>query len=129
MPPQRNKTNSSNVPLRQRSRFPKEPKSFKTIPTASSAPLEKVARSRDLWFEDGDVIIWARDERHSLLFRVHRHILKESRAEPFCTVVDCEYPSPETSGEIFLDGVWVLRYHSRDPIETMHVIKWMYEQP
>ncbi|KAF9783835.1 hypothetical protein BJ322DRAFT_881742 [Thelephora terrestris] len=102
---------------------------LKPFLTAASVPLDKVARSKDLWFKDGDIIIWAKDEYYSSLFRVHRRILKDSRAEPFCTVVDCDYPDPETSGELFLDGVWVLRYHSRDPVETMHVIKWMYEQP
>jgi len=92
-------------------------------------PLEKVARCKDLWFEDGDVIIWAQDQNDSLLYRVHRHVLKNSGAEPFCTVVDCDYPNLETSDETFLDGVWVLKYAGQDPIDTMYLLKWMYERP
>ncbi|KAF9648420.1 hypothetical protein BDM02DRAFT_3115457 [Thelephora ganbajun] len=92
-------------------------------------PLEKVERHKDLWFEDGDVIIWAEDQDASLLFRVHRRVLKESEAEPFCTVVNCDYPNPETSGEMFLNGVWVLKYHEQDPIDIVLVLKWMYERP
>jgi len=92
-------------------------------------PLEKVARCKDLWFEDGDVIIWAQDQNDSLLYRVHRRVLKESGAEPFCTVVDCDYPKPDTSDEAFLDGVWVLKYAGQDPVDTMYLLQWMYERP
>ena len=49
--------------------------------------------------------MWVDDKQGSLLFRAHRRVLKESRAEPFFTIVDCDYPNPETSGETFLDGV------------------------
>lgn len=97
--------------------------------TTPGASLEQVPRCKDLWFEDGDVIIWAQDKKDSLLYRVHRRVLKESGAEPFCTVVDCDYPNPETSNETFLNGVWVLRYADQDPIDIMHVLKWMYERP
>ena len=92
-------------------------------------PLEEVARCKDLWFEDGDVVIWAQVQNDSMLYRVHRRVLKESGAEPFCTVVDCDYPNLETSGETFLDGVWVLKYAEQDPVDIMHVLKWMYERP
>lgn len=91
--------------------------------------LEQVPRCRDLWLEDGDVIFWAGDENDSMLFRVHRRVLKESGAEPFCTVVDCDYPNPKTSNETFLNGVWVIKYTDQDPIDIMHVLKWMYERP
>jgi hypothetical protein len=64
-----------------------------------------------------------------MLYRVHRRVLKESGAEPFCTVVSCDYPNPETSDETFLDGIWVLKYVGQDPIDIMYVLKWMYERP
>jgi hypothetical protein len=99
------------------------------LPPTSRTPLEEVPKCDGLWFKDGDVIIWAGGKQGSSLFRVHRRVLKESRAEPFCTVVDCDYPSPETSNETFLDGVWVLKYDEQDPVEVMYVIKWMYERP
>ena len=92
-------------------------------------PLEKVERCKKVWFEDGDVIIWAQDQSGSMLYRVHRRVLGESGAEPFCTVVDCDYPNPETSSELFLDGVWVLKYAGQDPIDIMYVLEWMYERP
>ena len=101
----------------------------KNVTPTSGVPLERVPRCRDLWFEDGDVIIWAQDEKDSLLCRVHRRVLKESKAEPFCTVVNCDYPDPKTSDETFLDGVWVLKYVDQDPIDVMYVLKWMYERP
>jgi len=91
--------------------------------------LKRVPRCEDLWFEDGDVIIWADDEGDSMLYRVHRRVLKESGAEPFCTVVNCHYPDPKTSNETFLDGVWVLKYTNQDPTDIMYVLKWMYERP
>lgn len=97
--------------------------------TQTPKSLDRVARCRDLWFEDGDVIIWAYDQKESLLCRVHRRVLKDSGAEPFCTIVDWDYPNPETSDEIFLDGVWVLKYAGQDPFDVMYVLKWMYEQP
>jgi len=94
-----------------------------------NATFEGVARCRDLWFEDGDVIIWAHGRDDSMLYRVHRRVLKDSGAEPFCTIVDWDYPNPETSDELFLDGVWVLKYADQDPLDVMYVLKWMYEQP
>jgi hypothetical protein len=99
------------------------------VPLAPEVPVETVARCKDLWFEDGDVIIWAQDQDGAMLYRVHRRVLKESGAEPFCTVVDCDYPNPNTSGETFLDGVWVLKYFEQDPEAVMYVLKWMYERP
>ena len=98
------------------------------IPT-TEVLLQRVARCKDLWFEDGDVIVWAQNENNSLLYRVHRHVLKQSGVEPFCTVVDCDYPNPETSGETFMDGIWVLKYDRQDPIDIMYLLKWMYERP
>ena len=92
-------------------------------------PLEGVARCMDLWFEDGDVVIWACDGDASMLYRVHRRVLKDSGAEPFCTIVDWGYPSQETSEEMFLDGVWVLKYDGQDPDDVMYMLKWMYERP
>lgn len=99
------------------------------LPASSRIPLEKVPKCKGLWFKDGDVVIWAEGKQDSLLFRVHRHVLKESRAEPFCTVVDRDYPDPKTSGDTFLDGVWVLKYDKQEPAEIVYVIKWMYERP
>jgi hypothetical protein len=99
------------------------------MPPASQTPLEKVPKCEDLWFKDGDVIIWARGKQDSLLFRLHCNVLEESQAEPFCTIVDCDYPDPESSEETFLDGVWVLKYDERDPKELMYVFKWMYDKP
>ena len=96
---------------------------------APNPPLQGVARCKDLWFKDGDVIIWAHSQNGSMLYRVHRRVLKDSGAEPFCTIVDWDYPNPETSGEMFLDGVWVLEYGGQDPVDVMYVLKWMYEQP
>lgn len=98
-------------------------------PQPHRIPLEEVPRCEDLWYKDGDVIIWAEGKQGSVLFCVHCRVLKESRAKPFCTVVDCDYPSPGTSGEAFLDGVWVLKYDEQDPVEIMCVIEWMYERP
>jgi len=98
------------------------------IPTPE-VPIEEVERCKDLWFEDGDVIIWAQDQNHSLLYRVHRRVLGESGAEPFCTIVDWDYPNPETSDETFLDGIWVLKYADQDPIDIMYMLKWMYDRP
>ena len=97
--------------------------------SASGIPLEQVPGCKDLWFEDGNVIIWAPKGDRSLLYRVHRHVLKESGAEPFCTVVNCRYPNPKTSDEIFFDGVWVLKYAQQDPFDTEYLLKWMYERP
>ena len=91
--------------------------------------LKRATRCKDLWFEDGDVIVWADDHTGSMLCRVHRRVLKDSGAEPFCTIVDWDYPSPETPGEIFLDGVWVIKYHDQHPVDVMYMLKWMYEQP
>ena len=105
-----------------------DPTLERVIPTPE-VPLEKVTKCKDLWFEDGDVIIWAQSQNSSMLYRVHRRVLKESDAEPFCTVVDCDYPNPETSDEIFLDGIWVLKYAEQDPIDIMYLLKWMYERP
>jgi hypothetical protein len=99
------------------------------VPKTPGVPLEEVPRCADLWFEDGDVIIWAQDKNDCLLYRVHRHVLKESGAEPFCTVVSCEYPNPKTSNETFLNGVWVLKYADQDPVDIMYILKWMYERP
>ena len=99
------------------------------IALTPGVPLERAPRCRDLWFEDGDVIIWAQDKNGSLLYRVHCHVLKESGAEPFCTVVNCEYPNQKTSNETFLNGVWVLKYADQDPTDIMYMLKWMYERP
>jgi len=99
------------------------------VPKTPRVPLEQVPRCADLWFEDGDIIIWAQNKNASLLYRVHSRVLKESGAEPFCTVVSCEYPDPETSNETFLNGVWVLKYADQDPADIMYVLKWMYERP
>lgn len=96
---------------------------------ARRALLKTVPRSTDLWFEDGDVILWVEDDDDSLLFRVHLRVLGDSRAEPFCTAVGCKYPDQDRLDEIFLDGIWVLQYPGRSPTETMHLIKWMYERP
>lgn len=95
----------------------------------SGISLEGIPRCEDLWFEDGDIIVWAQTKNDSVLFRVHRRVLKESGAEPFCTIVDCTYPSPETSEEIFLDGILVVNYGEQDPVDIMYVLKWMYERP
>lgn len=92
-------------------------------------PIERATRCKDFWFEDGDVYVWAYNRNSSMLYRVHRRVLRESGAEPFCTVVNCEYPNPETSDEPFLDGLWVLRYAEQDPFDVMHLLKWMYERP
>ena len=64
-----------------------------------------------------------------MLYRVHRHVLKESEAEPLCTVVNCTYPNPKTSNEIFFDGVWVLKYAQQAPFDIEYLLKWMYERP
>jgi len=92
-------------------------------------PLKGVARCRNLWFEDGDVILWVYGQNGSMLYRVHRRVLRDSGAEPFCAIVDWDYPNPETSDEMFLDDVWVIKYGGHDPVDVMYALKWMYEQP
>jgi len=121
-------TNPTARSSKQRSRALRNRTQEGVTPTLG-VPLEQVPRCEDLWFEDGDVIIWVQDKNGSLLFRVHCHVLKESGAEPFCTVVNCEYPNPKTSDETFLNGVWVLKYADQDPVDIMYVLKWMYERP
>lgn len=135
--------NRAAKPLKQPSCNLKRQESLPLIPTAvrttgveeqeppptSRYPDEIVPRCTELWFEDGDVIIWVQNEQDQLSFRVHRCVLKDSGAEPFCTVVDCEYPNPKTSEEMFLDGVWVIKYDGQDPEEVMYVIEWMYKRP
>ena len=146
MSPQANANNPRSNPTagsaKQRGRTPRrdeslfflrpDPATYQTTQkntTQTPKPLEGVVRCSDLWFEDGDVIIWASDQKESMLYRVHRRVLKDSGAEPFCTIVEWGYPNPETSDEIFLDGIWVLKYGGQDPVDVMYVLKWMYEQP
>lgn len=96
---------------------------------AAAVNIEDVPRHVRLWFQDGDMILWAQKDQRGMLFRLHRQALADAGLEPFCTAIDFPIPKEGTPGEQFLDGVWVNKYEQQNPIEVEALLMWIHGRP
>lgn len=91
--------------------------------------INDVPRHSRLWFNDGDMILWAQNGQEGMLFRLHRKALADAGLEPFCTAIDFPIPQEGTAGEQFLEGVWVNRYEQQNPREVEALLMWIHGRP
>lgn len=88
--------------------------------TASDMTVPDVIRS-SFWFQDGNIVLLAKDANESVAFKVHRGQL-ERHSEIFCDL----FSIPQPGHQVLLEGCCMVELHD-DPSDVFCLLSALYD--